>query len=113
MNKNIKDIIILSLIAFGLFLFPTLINNSFAEKRTDTFYRRVNEDFGDCLKNANEDSREIRLCREIQRASELAFNSATQVSYSNYNISFTQTILFLLAVFLFTLKGRVEDLEKK
>ena len=113
MNRNTKNVFALILIGFSIFLLPTALNYYFVGKRTDTYYKRVDEDFNKCMKNTNEDSREIRLCEEIKRSSELAFKSATQVSESNFDITFTQMMLFALATFLFILKGRIEDLEKK
>jgi hypothetical protein len=64
-------------------------------------------------KNANEDTRELRLCREIKRASELAFTSSKQVSDSYSSISFTQVAVFGLAIIIFNLKRRIEVLEEK
>jgi len=113
MNKNIRDIVALVLVALGFFLLPTVINDFFVEKKTDTFFERVDENYNDCLKNTNEDAKEIRLCKEIKSASELAFSFSKGVSDSNSNISITQGILFLLAAIIFNLRSRIEVLEKK
>jgi len=114
MNRNIKDIIVVCLSAFGIFLLPMAINYGFAEKKTDTFYKRVDADFDECVKNSNEDLKEIGLCKKIKRASELAFNSAKSVSESNSNNSIAQTVLFVFfAIMIFNVKSRIEDLEKK
>lgn len=112
-NKNIKDIIALGLIGFSLFLLPTVINNYFIEKKTETFFKRVDEDFDDCVKNANEDARNTDWCRKIKSSSELTFNSAKRVSDSNFNISIIQAILFVLAAVTLNLKRKVENLENK
>lgn len=113
MNKNVRDAITLSLIAFGIFLLPTLFKYSFVEKKTDTFYQRVDEDFNDCVKNAGENPKDIRLCQEIKRASELAFSSSNRVADSSSNTSIMQGTLFVLAVIILNLKRRIEDLEQK
>jgi hypothetical protein len=114
MNKNIKDIIIIGLLAFVFILLPTLINYSSVERKTDTFFRRVDENFNDCIKNANEEPRDIRLCKEIKRASELSFNSATRISdsYSSFSVS-PIILLFFLVIVTLDLRRRIEDLEKK
>ena len=113
MNKNIKDIVAFGVLAFSIFLLPTVIDNYFIEKKTDTFFQRVDEDFDDCLKSANEEARNIDWCKKIKKSSELAFNSAKRVSDSNFNISIVQTILFVLAASTLTLKRKVENLENK
>lgn len=113
MNKNIKETLVLVSIVLGVFLLPTVINSFFVEKKTDTFFERAHENYNDCLKNANEDEKEIRLCKEIKKASELAFSSSKRVSDSYSNISSTQVILFLFAAIIFNLRSRIEVLEKK
>ena len=113
MNKNVRDVIALILIAFGIFLLPILINYSFVEKRTETFLKRVDEDFNDCVKNASENPKDIRVCKEIKRASELAFTSSNQVTNSSSNASIMQSVLFVLAVITINLRRRIEDLEQK
>lgn len=112
MNKYITDIIVLGVITFIIFL-PTLINDSSIEKKTDTFFQRVDRDFDDCVKNANEDAANIDWCKKIKRSSELSFNSATRVSDSNSNIFITQAILFALAAIILNFKRRIESLENK
>ena len=112
MNKKVKDIIALALLAFALFLLPTVMNIYFVERRTDTFYSRVDEDFEDCVKNANADDREVRLCKEIKRSSELAFRSANQVSGTNFDSSVTRGILFVFGSMIIVLKRRIDNLEK-
>ena len=111
MNNKFKDILKLSFIALIIFLLPTVLNNYFVNKKTDTFFQRVNEDFDDCLKNANGDEGNIEWCKKIKRSSELAFNSAYRVSDTNFATSFLQAIVFLLAMFTIILKRKVENLE--
>src|SRR5688500_7753134 len=113
MNKNGKDILILGFISFGIFVLPTIINNYFVEKKTDTFFQRVDEDFDYCVKHANEDAKAIDWCRKIKNSSELAFKSAKRVSYSDFDIFFPQAVLFALAAITLNLKRRVESLENK
>lgn len=113
MDKNIKDIVVLVLLALAIFSLPTVINSSFADKKTNTYFERLDEDFNDCLKNAGENPRDIRFCREIKRSSELAFNSAKRVSDSQSNISITQTILYVFVFIVFLLIRKIENLEKK
>ena len=67
MNKNIKDKITLSFLAFSIFLLPTVINDYFIEKKTDVFFQRLDEDFDDCVANANENSRNIDWCKETRK----------------------------------------------
>ena len=113
MNKNIKDILAIGFIAFTLFLLPPVINYYFVEKKTDTFFKRVDEDFDDCVENANEDARNIDWCKKIKRSSELSFNSAKRVSDNDFSISITQAILFVLAMIILNLKRKIENLENK
>ena len=113
MNKQAKDIISLALLAFALFLLPTVLNIYFVERRTDIFYSRVDEDFEDCEKNANGDERDVRFCKEIKRSSELAFKSANQVLGNNFNTSITKAILFVFGGMIIVLKRRIDNLEKK
>ena len=113
MNKNVKDILALSFIAFIIFLLPTVLNDYFVVKKTDTFFERVDEDFNDCVKSANEDAKNIDWCKKIKGSSELAFNSAKRVSDTDFSISIAQAFLFALAVIVLTLKRKIENLENK
>ena len=113
MNKNSKDILILGFIAFSIILLPIMIDYYFIEKKTDTFFQRVDEDFNDCVKNSNEDARDIDWCKKIKRSSELAFNSAKRVSETDISISITQAFLFVLAMVTLILKRKIENLENK
>ena len=113
MNKNIKDIIVVCLLAFGIFLLPSVINDKSVERKTDIFFERVDEDFDDCVKSANENSRDIYFCKEIKRSSELAFNSAKSVSDKYSNTSIVETVLFGLVLIVFVLRRKIQDLETK
>jgi hypothetical protein len=50
MNTNIKDTVLLILAAVGIFVLPAVISYSFVEKRTNTFFERVDGDYEDCVK---------------------------------------------------------------
>lgn len=113
MNKNIKDIIVITLLAFSIFLLPTVINYSSIDKKTDTFFERVDRDFDNCIKNANENSRDVYFCKEIRKSSELAFNSAKSVSDRYSNTSIIETVLFGVVLIVFILRRKIEDLETK
>ncbi len=113
MNKNVKDILALGFIALIIFLLPSVLDNYFIEKKTDTFFQRVDEDFDHCVKNANEDARNIDWCKKIKRSSELAFNSAKRVSDTDTSVSITQAFVFVLASIILTLKRKIQNLENK
>jgi hypothetical protein len=103
-------------IAIVIFALPTMLNNYFIEKKTDTFLERVDNDFNDCVKAANENTKDLDWCKKIKRSSELAFNSAQRVSetnFDNFDITFFKMILFMLALITILLKRKVEFLENK
>jgi hypothetical protein len=108
-----KNIILISLLAFCVFILPTVINYSSVENKTDRFFERIDGNFDDCVKNAGEDSRDIHLCKEIKKSSELAFNSAKSVSNINSNTSILQTVLFVIAIIILNFKERIKKLETK
>lgn len=113
MNKLGKDIVVTIVLAFGIFVIPTILNYSFVDKTTDRFYERVDRDFDNCVKDAKENSKDEYWCKEIKKSSELAFNSASRTAQSYSNITIFQVILFVFLITVFNLRKRIEDLEKR
>lgn len=114
MNKIFKEIILYVVLFSFLFFLPNLMYYYFTEKRENTTYERIAEDYETCFQRAERDKVETRWCREIEKASKLTYTESRNAdkSITNIVLQIFPMVLFILMIAVIGLRKQIEELKK-
>ncbi len=99
MNKQLKDRVFYVLTFIVIFILTNLFLHYRSNQTTDKYFERVERDYRMCLKRAEEDSVDKRLCHEIESASVSNFYSTNNLFEITLLMNLFLPVLFALQRF--------------
>ncbi len=115
MNKKLKEITVYIGIFVFVFILPNLMYYYFTEKRENTSYERISEDYETCFQRAERDKVETRWCSEIEKASTLTYKESRNAdkSITKIVLQIFPMILTILIIAVFNLRKQINELKDK
>lgn len=115
MNKTLKEAILYFLMVVFFFFLPNLMYYHFSAEREETTYKRIKEDYEDCLQKAERKKVDTVFCDEIKAASNRIYDESRNAGKSIRGIvlQIFPMILAILMMAVINLRKQIDELKEK